>query len=271
LLPTNNSERNILDRGFEMMDERTATLRQLPGPDSGPSTIPGLTWRGIATSACLLAIPAAGEASPVFTINDSLTAGDHYRVVFVTSTTITAVSANIETYNTFVTAAAAASALALPSTAWMAIGSTSAVNAVDNIACTPSCASDPIYLVNGTQVAESTGDLFDGTLLNAIDVTQNGGGAGNYVWTGSNDNGTASNALGTSVVELGSASATNSEWADFGNFGVNNYSFSVYAISGDLVVPGADVSAPAGASLFVLGGLMTFVASKFRRQPRRVA
>jgi hypothetical protein len=110
----------------------------------------------------------------------------------VTTGTYTATDTSIATYNADVMSDAALNA-SLPTTTWTAVGSTSAVNAIDNIACTPDCSSDPIYLVNGTEVASSattaSGELFSGALMTAIDVAENGTTVDNHVWTGATEGG----------------------------------------------------------------------------------
>ena len=72
-----------------------------------------------------------------------------------------------------------------PTTAWRAIVSTSTMSAVNNISCGAACnANVPIFLVDGTEVATSTNNLFGGSagILNVIDEDENAGAvAGAYV------------------------------------------------------------------------------------------
>ncbi len=219
--------------------------------------------------ACLVALPAASDAAPI-SLSD-LTPGTHYRLIFETKSTTDATSASVSTYNSIVQTEASAAGLG---TNWSAIVSTNTVNAITNIACTPSCSSDPIFLVTGSEVATSTTDLFSGALLTAINVAADGSAATNgYVWTGTNSSGTESSftsgtttyyGLGNSTVELGGSPLGGSFAIDSG------YSFpattlaSLFGISGDLVVPAPE---PISASLLAIGAFATGVARRRRRMP----
>ncbi len=232
------------------------------------TSFPFLSWSGAATAAGLLAAPMAAQAGPSFTISPTLNPGDHYRILFVTAATTTAASSSIATYNSFVATAAANNPL-LPLTTWTVIGSTSTVNAAANIACAPSCANDPIFLVSGTKIAASITNFFSGTILSPINTFETGGSTSfPYVWTGSNTDGTASaTPLGGANVSRGSGSATTlGSYLDNGSF-ASSFGNSLYGISGDLVVPGVGVPGPAGAGLFGFGALMT-VFARFRRARR---
>ena len=232
------------------------------------------TLAGIAASAALMALPGAAQAG-AYTPPASLNPGDHYRLIFVTSTSIDATSSDIATYNSFVSTAAALNP-ALPSTTWMAIASTATVNAIDNIACTPSCASDPIFLVDNTEVAASSTALWaaDTTaLLHAINLTESGSTTlptinGNpYAWTGSSKDGTGYTGytLGTASPIFGGYNGTNQGF--IANYNTSSaFSGPLYAISSELTVP--SVPEPAALSLLASGGLLTFLAGRLRRQRR---
>ena len=231
------------------------------------------TLAGIAASAALMALPGAAQAGG-YTPPASLNPGDHYRLVFVTSTAIDATSNNIATYNSFVSTAAALNP-ALPTTTWMAIASTASVNAIDNIACTPSCASDPIFLVDNTEVAASTADLFSGTLLHAINLTESGSttvpqlDGWSYAWTGTAPNGTVytNNGLGASVNYVAEGDYTlSTNYYMYNWYMLSTYTGPMYAISAELTVP--SVPEPAALSLLASGGLLTFLAGRLRRQRR---
>jgi hypothetical protein len=105
----------------------------------------------------------------------------------VTSTTRDAQSANIADYNAFVTTAAnSVPALAALGTTWKAIGSTQLTEARDNTGTHPVISVGvPIYLLDGTLIASSNADLWDGTLAAPIDITEAGTQATpSLVWTG---------------------------------------------------------------------------------------
>ncbi len=128
-----------------------------------------------------------------------LNPGDQYRLVFVTDGTRDATSTNINDYNTFVTNEVTGSALATQLTTagftpsaitWKAIGSTDSVAARDNTGTNPSSTGVSIYLIDGTPVANNNTDLWDGSILRPINVTQSGATTPTaVVWTGSNASG----------------------------------------------------------------------------------
>jgi hypothetical protein len=90
-----------------------------------------------------------------------LSPGDKYHLVFITRGVHDGASSDISAYNSFVQTEAAANP-ALTGTdvgiTWSAIASTRTVNARDN-----ALVSAPIYLLNGTKVADGFSDLWDST------------------------------------------------------------------------------------------------------------
>jgi hypothetical protein len=141
------------------------------------------------------------------------------------------------------------------------------MSAATNISCGATCdANVPIFLVDGIEVATSTLNLFGGSkgIMNVIDEYPNGGSVGNYVWTGSNSNGTA--ASGT---ELGSSepmtgwNVTPSLMLSFARLD-NTEPLPIYAISGEL----SAVPEPATQSLLACDGMAIALARKLpRRRP----
>jgi hypothetical protein len=121
-----------------------------------------------------------------------LAPGDQFRFVFVTDGTTNAESTDISTYDSFVQNQAGGATYDGATVTWQAIGSTSAVNAIDHITG-PSSA--PVYLVNGTEVATSTetstGGLWSGSLLSPIDIDISGNSRITYAWTGTDTSGTS--------------------------------------------------------------------------------
>ena len=126
-------------------------------------------------------------------------AGDQYRLVFVTSTTYDAISANIADYNAFVNAAADSSTLpGVPDVTWFVIGSTATVSFKDNTG-TATGPGVPIFLLDATS-PKLVFDVYCGsaTLHNLwspsgpwakISINKNESGvavANQYVFTGSN-------------------------------------------------------------------------------------
>ena len=88
----------------------------------------------------VLAMCSVSAFAVPMTVPTSLAVGAQYRLAFLTTARTTAISGDIETYNTFVTNEANAQAeLAALGTTWKAIGSTAAVDARDNTGTNPSC------------------------------------------------------------------------------------------------------------------------------------
>ena len=152
-------------------------------------------------------IPKDASNNPLFT------AGQSFRLLFVTSTTTAATSTSIATYNTFVQTRAAAntaiSGVTGLSAKFRAVGSTVSTDARDNTATTGT--GVPIYWLGGAKVADNYADFYDGTWDSNVPRNEAGSTiSGNVlVWTGSTQSGTeyvpsgTSRALGTSRVAAG--------------------------------------------------------------------
>jgi hypothetical protein len=218
----------------------------------------------------LLALAVGGvEGGTVFTIAPGLTAGDTYRLVFVTADTTPAGSANIADYNTFVTSEANAdAALAALGATWTVIGSTETVSASTNIGTSTS----GIYTLDGNEVAVGTAALFNTattSLLNSIDVDQNGNTqTGTLAYTGTSSNGTIfiGAALGDAFVVGGlPADKTSLYIDDAGN--TNTVPHELYAISSLLTVE-ASVPEPGTGGLAALGGILLLIAWRLREETR---
>ena len=230
-----------------------------------------------------LGMGAAGSAAAggiVLTTPPGLVPGDTFRVVFLTDGTTLATSSNIDYYNTFVNTQAGSVTYDGQAVTFTAIGSTSTVNAIDNI---PGSSSAPVYLVNGTEVASSTttatGGLWSGTIMSPIDLDLAGKtGPLVPVWTGTQASGIGSpdvplggtnTSLGLAVSVVGDPASVNSTWVDLidGPNAVN--SSPMYGISEVLTVA-QSVPEPSSAVLIVTGlGVGLAVAWARRRAQRR--
>ncbi len=178
--------------------------------------------------------------------------GDQYRFVFHTSATTDATSADIATYNAWVQGLADASTAydisADDGAAWKAIGSTDAVDARDNTSTNTGvngtgCA---IFLLDGsTVVANDYADLWDGSIQNIINLTEQGVVWAYWPWTGTMPDGTArtgganGNPLGgPGEVGQGNASSTTEwVWRTWTMDPATNQS-PMYALSEPLVIVG---------------------------------
>ncbi len=128
--------------------------------------------------------------------------GDRYRLAFITSTDSFPASSNITTYNAEVQALANASSLNLSPATWNVIGSTTTVDARDNTSTNPfvNGTGHAIFNLDGaTVVANNYADLWDGTVLNPINIMETGQLFNRIPWpyTGTRTDGTKR--TGTSV------------------------------------------------------------------------
>ena len=153
--------------------------------------------------------------------------GDMYRLAFVTSTWVKAHSANISSYNNFVTdvAESVPELLALGAS-WRAIASTPSVDARDNTETNPSVAVGyPIYLLTHERIASHNASLWTPGLQHPININESGGHVHGqtFVWTGTDSSGGAGSLpLGSSNIfcltegasNVGHAGDFNSDWID---------------------------------------------------------
>ncbi|MCX6620139.1 MAG: PEP-CTERM sorting domain-containing protein [Acidobacteria bacterium] len=228
----------------------------------------------ILRSLAVLALGVVGiafhmDAAPIVTVPAGLSPGDHYRLVFVTSTTRDATSTAIADYNAFVTSAATSiPALLALGTTWYAIGSTATVNAIDNIV--PALGSRPIYDLAGNLIATGSADLFDGSDIPHSIATMEKGGtipALSYVMTGSYEDGTGWHVppgeLGNSWYIVGQIGHLSKDWINRSGSSLPS-GYPMYGISGDLTVAGGAVPEPSTIALTALGGLLLFVRRRTR-------
>ncbi len=140
-----------------------------------------------------------------------LTAGNKFRLLFVTSTERNAAATDIATYNTFVQnrAAAGHADIQAHSAQFTVVGSTSLVDARDNTSTTG--AGEPIHWLNGDKVADNYADFYDGSWDSYAKRNESGATMGaEQIWTGSNDNGTKhTDYLGHTNVHAGQLAASN--------------------------------------------------------------
>jgi len=187
--------------------------------------------------------------------------GDTYHLAFATDTSRTTTSTDIAVYNAYVNAEADESALTgVPDVTWYAVGSTVLVAANDN-----AVVSAPVYLLDGTtMVASGYTDLWDGTIGNALNRTQENvlhatGGDNDQAWTGTTSLGVAylnyelRSIYGDTYARLGSWALTDGTWLANGtnNFQLE-WAFPMYAISEELTI----VPEPATLALLGLGSLI---------------
>jgi hypothetical protein len=197
-------------------------------------------------------VPLAASAGPV-TQASGLDPGDPYRLAFVTSTTRDATSSNLADYNLFVTNLAnSVPQLAALDTTWTAIASTNTVDARDNTSTNPlNDTGVPIYLLDGTALANDNGDLWDGSIINPLRVSESGINLGcQLTWTGSSTVGQRQpiGFLGYSDVFVGSSCSSTNPWMVV-TLLPSSLDYHLYGISGVLTA----IPEPATSAQLLLG------------------
>ncbi len=167
-----------------------ATASYGDGHGSGKSAL-------AATASAVEAAPAAQQQQAPTVPADSplvptgLGPGDSFRLLFVTSTSVKAESADIADYNGFAQARAAANTnLADFSGRFRALISTAGVNIKDNSATTGT--GVPVHWLGGEKVADDYADFYDLSWDSVSGKTESGGSYTGLVWTGSNGRGETS-------------------------------------------------------------------------------
>jgi hypothetical protein len=195
--------------------------------------------QGALFAAGLVASMISTSAYAVLFVPAGLAPGDSYQLAFVTSVGTNATSSDINSYNSFVQAAADAAGIgSSEGVTWSAIASTSAINANSN-----AMVSTKVFNMGGQEVATGYTDFWDGshTLGVGIDFTEHGVGQGGNVWTGSNTDGTGAgiagiNVLGNAVANWGEATSSGTNWISRGTQ-PTSVNYSLYALSETLTVP----------------------------------
>lgn len=216
------------------------------------------------TRILLLALQSALSFATVFTVPPGLNPGDPYRLVFITAGNRDALSTNIADYNTFVDNAANAGGSYLQPLGgtWKAIGSTAAVTALANIGG-PN--PTPIYRLDGTLVANGTADMFDGSILAGIVVTELDTVNNNTAWTGTQADGIQYGGiwpLGSDLPGVGVTWITDDRWIAYSRADPNDLR-PMYGISEVLYAPGTPE--PQSLVLFGSGALVLLLAAKRAR------
>ena len=188
-----------------------------------------------------------------------VSAGDNFRLLFVTSTRRRADATDIVTYNTFVQTRAKAGHSDITNSCgdeFKVVGSTSTVDARDNTETTARPGL-PIYWLNGAKVADGYGDFYDGSWDSYVGKTEAGTNrtGDSRIWTGSNQNGTKSTfsgnsrALGASLVRVGRLQSGNNP-LNAGESVNSAGSLPFYALSPVFTVAAApDTTAPGVTSI----------------------
>ncbi len=193
--------------------------------------------------------PAVG--APV-TVPNTLSVGDQYRWVFVTSSTHQATSSVISTYNTIVDDLGDN---AIESD-WKVIGSTEDDYACDNTETCIFTAGVSIWRLDGVKVADDYLDLWDGSIDASISIDEHAGsaigeGIDPRVWTGTNW-GPPAIALGEGVSIFGLLDEVSGGWLAKST-DTDNENYRLYGMSEVFTVEAAAVPEPSSAILLGVG------------------
>ncbi len=228
--------------------------------------------RNLILAASLMALDR-GPALATFT-PPNLAPGSQYQLIFVTNDSTYASNSDISYYNTFVTNEALQNT-SLPATTWNAIGSTSAVAAVNNA---PAYANVPVYNMLGKEVCDGNVNSLYSTISfdNFIYYDQFGNSHTSHTeWTGSTVSGQINSPyyLGSSNNFTMTGSDYNAgQWLDTNTVGFNGtpgfdgkQQLPLYALSAPITVP-----TPEPGTLALVGtGAAALVAYRWRRRMRR--
>ncbi|MHB0960151.1 MAG: PEP-CTERM sorting domain-containing protein [Pirellulaceae bacterium] len=242
--------------------------------------------RTLIAASCMLVLALAGRANAEMYVPAGLQAGDQYRLIFVTSGSITGSSADPAVYDSFLATQVANTMLGGYDYGWQAVLSTAGGGRVaKNIINDPAGVNNFVGIYNsvGLKVADNGADMLDGTLDSAVQYDQHGTSvATGYVWTGSLSNGEAANNYEVGSAQyvgapaatiIGAAAATDTSWIQVGALQRNVTYFSpnlelpfrVYGMSDVLTV----VPEPA---TFVMWSLFAGVAGLvFWRKGRKTS
>lgn len=207
--------------------------------------------------AVAIVLTSATAQAAIMSVPDGLNPGDHYRLAFVTSGLRNPTSADIADYNTFVNSLLPGSALQADldsnglTPQWFAIGSTASVSAIENTGTDPNLPIEeqvPIYLIRDSElVASSYSDMWDGTLINPINTTENDTMTSSLVWTGTQESGQNvfldTTLGGGSFVRFGRTTNTDTLWINEAVL-LSTNNFRLYGISSVLEVPGLSEELP---------------------------
>ena len=234
-----------------------------------------LKFRSFATSLSLvfttIVITAAAVSAAPITLPTGLNPGDQYRLAFITSSGRNATSTDITDYNSFVSGMAnGVTELAALGTSWTAIASVPGTDASENTDTEFGASPDlPIYLLDGTKVADGILDFWDSSRDVPINITETGSfySGLEFVWTGTDSLGTGEFGewLGTSGPVVGNLLAIDGGWINDGSF-PSSLNLSLYGMSGVLTVTA--VQEPASVAILAMS-LVVLTASRWRRQRQR--
>ena len=279
-LSANTTYFAVLERAYDYDDTIRVNIAQNNNEDEG--SLPGWTisstghfyqsglnlWLSSSNEPRMIEVKGSVSTDTEITvpsdwslIPSGLTAGDKFRLLFLTNTGHSPTSTDIAEYNTYVQGQAAAGHADIQDySSWFrVVGSTADTDARDNTETTSTDTAAAIYWLNGAKAADDYGDFYDGSWDDEANPRDRAGATvtAGTVWTGSENDGTealtstVSRAFG-STANLVRTGKLNDSGSGVGplNSGVavapattNSY----YALSGILVVGAAVNNLATGA------------------------
>lgn len=202
------------------------------------------------------------SAYAVLFVPVGLAPGDSYQLAFVTSVDTNATSSDINSYNSFVQAAADAAGIgSSEGVTWSAIASTSATAANTN-----AVVNTKVFNMAGEMLATGYTDFWDGTHTTGVGIDYNESGVWTNanVWTGSNTDGTGAGSyvLGNSTAVWGESTFGSGGWITHGTQSTT-VNYRLYALSETLTVP---VPEPETWAMLLAGLGLVGVAFRRKRQ-----
>jgi len=216
--------------------------------------------------AWLLVSTAVSHAGLSFVPGD-LNPGDEYHLAFVTAGTRDGASTDISDYNTFVQSEAERSGATTENygVSWFAIASTASVDARQN-----AFVAAPVYLLDGTRIADGFDDMWDSSLDAMFRIDQFStwrADPNERPWTGSLATGLGRTGaeLGASYPGMGNVSWTNHYWILGATAGSNDQQHQVFALSAKLTAPTAVPEPATGVLLLSLAAVLVGIRMYFSR------
>ena len=226
----------------------------------------------------------AGAAPLVLSTPGGLSTGDHFRFIFVTGSTATATSSDINSYDSFVRTDVSSlygtvTYMGSSITNWQAVVSTPTVSAKDHLGGYSSSVS--AFLPTGTKVATSlttsTGGLWSGIFYGSNSLSMYLDGTSTpytNIWTGSANDGTVG------LLPMGSSNVTVGHTYVGGNWlytnppgsAVASTAYRLFAVSPELiagvgpVTPVPEIDPATGSSaLSLVAGVLAMIEQRRRR------
>ncbi len=195
--------------------------------------------------------------------------GESYRLVFVWSGSTQALNTGSSYYDGLVQGAATSAGLPSPDD-WTAIISIEGIDARDHTGTNPNSVGVPIFLVDGTPIALDNSDLWDGGIINSLNVDENGDIQYGLVWTGTIEYGglDINHTLGSAEVTVGSSWSGDGRWLADDVFSAEGGN-ALYGMSSVLTAPG-EGGVPEPTSLLVWGLLGIGVVAGRRRRKQAI-